>query len=197
MSSEQANKESDILRSLGLDLKTMETEAATGLSAFGLDLDETLENPNWPGSEYGPDDSAATGSASSDSVAQPRTFPRGPGVKVNHTRDRLVRQGLRSGKDDPIFTFEAYGYEEKEERNTEASCFCFDTSAEIAIGKSKISGNNVVKLNRLTLKALEKDLRDLLTKDNYAHVHHCIETFLRVHIEEGKPLPVKIVRRLG
>jgi hypothetical protein len=190
-----SDKQSELLfRNLDISLDNVEGDFDKRMSDFTADLTAALDSSN---SEHEQDDSVTMGSASSNSVAQPRIFPRSPGFKVNHTRDRLVGQGLRSGKDDPIFTFEAYGYEEKEERNTEASCFCFDTSAEIAIGKSKISGNNVVKLNRLTLKALEEDLRDLLKKDNYAHVHHCIKTFLRVHIEEGNPLPVKIVRRLG
>lgn len=190
-----SDKQSELLFSnLDINPDNVENDFDKRMSDFSADLTAALAGSD---SEHEQDDSAATRSASSEGVVQPRIIPRSPGFKVNYTRDRLVGQGLRSGKDDPIFIFEAYGYEEKEERTTEASCFCFDTSAEIAIGKSKTSGNNVVKLNRLTLKALEEDLRDLLTNDNYAHVHHCIKTFLRVHIEEGNPLPVKIVRRLG
>jgi hypothetical protein len=195
MSSEQAKEESDLLQSLGVDLDKMNSDIATETSAFGLDLDETTRNPK--GSDSEQDHSADEESALSGMNSKPRTFPKAPGTMVKSPVGRGATLAARRGQDGPIFTFEAYGYEEKEERKTEASCFCFDTSAEIAIGKSKISGNNVVKLNRLTLKALEEDLRVLLTKDNYAHVHHCIETFLRVHIEEGNPLPVKIVRRLG
>jgi hypothetical protein len=47
------------------------------------------------------------------------------------------------------------------------------------------------------LKELEDWLRDLLSKNEFAHVHGHIGKFLKVHIEEQKPLPIKPVYRFG
>jgi hypothetical protein len=108
--------------------------------------------------------------------------------------DQLDRLDSKRGKDGPALNPEAYGY--VQERNGH-SRFYFDTSAEIVIGTHETTGNNVVKIYKPTLKELEDWLRDLLSKNEFAHVHGHIGKFLKVHIEEQKPLPIKPVYRFG
>jgi hypothetical protein len=192
MSSQELDR---LLETLKIDPDDLNTDVDTRMCEFDEGLNETLQNPKWSGSEHEQDISAGDESALSGSnVAQPRKLAKSPGIMIKSPVGRGATLAAKRGKDDPKFTVAAYGYEEELKGR---SHFCFDTSDEIDIGTHETTGNKVVKIYKQTLKELEEWLRDLLTKDNYVHVHHCIKTFLRVHIEEEKPLPVKIVRRLG
>lgn len=191
MSSQELDR---LLEDLGLDSGDLKNDASDLLDEFTASLNETLEDPNWSGSEHWPDDSAGEESALSGDTVKPRTFPKAPGTMVKSPVGRGATLAAKRGKDDAKFTVEAYGYEEKCKGR---SHFCFDTSDEIDIGIHETTNNKVIKIYKRTLEELEDWLRDLLTKNEFAHVHSRIETCLKVHIEEGNPLPVKLVRRFG
>ncbi|KAG7528212.1 hypothetical protein FFLO_06327 [Filobasidium floriforme] len=180
MSSDQLNR---LFSSLDIDPDEIARDANASTLEFDAD------------SEHGQDDSDGGESAlSSNIIAQPRKFAKSPGIMVKSPVGRGATLDAKRGKDDPKFTAEAYEYEEKCKGR---SHFCFDTSDEIDIGIHETTGNKVVKIYKPTLKELEDRVRKLLEDDKYARVHPCIEKFLRVHIEEGEPLPVKLTNLCG
>jgi hypothetical protein len=189
MSSQELDR---LLETLKIDPDGLNTDVDTRMCEFDEGLSETLRNR----SGQAPSMSKTSQLARNRHclAVTPLSLGKPPGTMVKSEAGRSATLAAKRGKDDAKFTVEAYGYKEECKGR---SHFCFDTSDEIDIGIHETTGNKVVKIYKQTLKELEEWLRDLLTKDNYVHVHRCIETFLKVHIEEGKPLPVKLVRRFG
>jgi hypothetical protein len=101
MSSQELDR---LLEDLGLDSGDLKNDASDLLDEFTASLNETLEDPNWSGSEHWPDDSAGEESALSGDTVKPRTFPKAPGTMVKSPVGRGATLAAKRGKDDATFT---------------------------------------------------------------------------------------------